>query len=157
VTAACDGWDYTTRKVPDAGGIMARARWVLVALFFAAGCGSTPTAPTTDFIALNSISPAAGTSLNAGDRVTFTANVTCTLVSSDGFVVMVVQDQGNRSLNVAGEIQPQATLTKGTNVATLSNTITIPPSGSTVTVVLPLFINGSNRTAALVMRNYTVR
>jgi hypothetical protein len=117
-----------------------------------------PTAPTTDFIALDSITPTAGTTLNPGDRVTFTAVVTCTIVNSEGgSTAMVVQDQTNRSLIPAGESPPRATLSRGTTTVTLSQTVTIPESGSTVTIALPIFINESNTTRAVVIRNYPVR
>ena len=124
-----------------------------------AGCASSsPTAPTTDFISLTSIVPAAGTALTAGDRVTFTAVVDCTIVSANGgFAVMVIQDHRNISLLEVGEIQPQATLTKGTTTVTLSHTVTIPQSASSVRVALPIFINDSNSTRAVVTRDYTVR
>ena len=124
-----------------------------------AGCGSSnPAAPTTDFIALDSIVPAVGTVLTASDRVTFTAVVTCTIVSSNGgFTAMVVQDQGNRSLIPAGEQVSPSRLVKGTATLTLSQAVTIPESGSTVRVLLPIFIDESNTTAAVVVRNYTVR
>src|SRR6188508_2426688 len=83
--------------------------------FFVAGCASdSPTAPTADQITLNSVVPAAGTVLKAGERVTFTAVVTGTIVSSDGgFTAMVLQDQANRSLLAPGEFPPQAMLPKG--------------------------------------------
>ena len=129
-------------------------------LFLIAGCGSSsPTAPTTtDFIALTSIVPAAGTTLNAGQRVTFSAVVTCTIVSANGgFAAMVIQDHRNISLLEAGEIQPQATLARGTTTVTLSHTVTIPEAASTVRVALPLFVNESNSTRAVVTRDYTVR
>jgi len=124
-----------------------------------AGCASSsPTAPTTDFISLTSIVPAAGTALTAGDRVTFTAVVDCTIVSANGgFAVMVIQDHRNISLLEVGEIQPQATLTKGTTTVTLSHTVTIPQSASSVRVALPIFINDSNSTRAVVTRDYAVR
>lgn len=123
------------------------------------GCGSdSPAAPTTDFIALDSIVPAAGSTLNAGDRVTFTAVVTCTIVRANGgFTALILQDQGNRPLVDSGETPARATLTKGTATVTLSQVITIPPTGSTVTAALPLFVDGSNTTAAVVMRTYSVR
>ena len=128
-------------------------------LFLLAGCGSSsPTAPTTDSISLTSIAPAAGTTLTAGDRVTFTAVVTCTIVNSDGGITaMVIQDNANRSLLAPGEIQPQSTLGKGTTTVTLSHTVTIPESGTTVTVALPIFVNESSTTRAVVTRSYTVR
>ncbi len=136
-----------------------RSLLFLCSLLLIAGCGSnSPTTPTTDFIALDSIVPAAGTALNAGERVTFTAVVTCTIVSSNsGFTVMVLQDQLNRSLLPPGESPPQAPLLKGTATVTLTTTVTIPPSGSTVTVALPIFVSESNTTRAAVTRNYPVR
>jgi hypothetical protein len=128
-------------------------------LFLLAGCGSSsPTAPTTDFISLTSIVPAAGTTLNAGERVTFTAVVVCTIVNSNGGrTAMVLQDQANRSLLAPGEIQPQATLLKGTTTVTLSHTVTTPDSGSTLTVALPIFVNESSTTRAVVTRHYAIR
>ena len=128
-------------------------------LFLIAGCGSnSPTAPTTDFISLNSIVPAAGTTLNAGELVTFTAVVTCTIVNSNGgFAAMVIQDHRNISLLNPGETPPQAALTKGTTTVTLSHTLTIPESGSTVKVLFPIFVNESSSTRAVVVRDYTVR
>jgi hypothetical protein len=129
--------------------------------FLIAGCSSdSPTAPTTDGIALQSINPAAGTMLTVGDQVTFTAVVTCTIATSEGgLTAMVVQDQANRSLLQAGEFAAQSVLRKGTETVTLSQTITIPEyvRGSTLTVALPIFINESGTTRAVVTRNYTVR
>ena len=127
-------------------------------LFLIAGCSSSsPTAPTTDFISVNSIVPAAGTALNAGERVTFTAVLTCTIVNSNaGFAGMVIQDHRNISLLDPGEVPPQAALTKGTTTVTLSHTITIPESGS-VKVLFPIFVSESSITRAVVVRDYTVR
>jgi len=127
-------------------------------LFLLAGCSSSnPTAPTTDFIALNSIVPAAGTALHAGEVVTFTAVVTCTIVNATaGFAAMVIQDHRNLSLLNPGETPPEAPLTKGTTTVTLSHTITIPESGS-VKVLLPIFVNESSSTRAVVVRDYTIR
>ena len=137
-------------------------RLVLVlACFLIVGCASdSPTAPTTDGIALQSITPAAGTMLSVGDRVTFTAIVRCTVATSEGgLTAMVVQDQANRSLLQAGEFAAQSVLRKGTETVTLSQTVTIPEyvRGSTLTVALPIFVNESTSTRAVVTRNYTVR
>ena len=131
----------------------------LLFILLIAGCGSnSPTAPTTDFISLTSIVPAAGTTLTAGDRITFTAVANCTIVSSNGgFAAMVIQDHRNLSLFEVGEIPPQAPLAKGSTTVTLSHTVTIPASASTVTVALPIFVNESSSTRAVVVRNYTVR
>jgi len=124
-----------------------------------AGCSKdTPTGPATDFINIDSISPAAGTALVAGERVTFTATLTCTIVSADGgFTALVLQDQRNQTLLGFDERSPEAQLQKGTATVRLSHTITIPPSGSTVNVLFPLFINGSDSTRAVAVRTYSVR
>jgi len=129
-------------------------------LFLIAGCSSSPTAPTNDSITLTSIVPAAGTTLNVGDRVTFTAVVNCTIATSEGGITaMVIQDQGLRSIRDESDVQAQAVLRKGTETVTLTQTVTIPQglAGSTVTVVLPLFINESATTSAMVRTNYTIR
>ncbi len=131
----------------------------VVSLFLLTGCGSdTPTGPTTDFISVESIVPAAGTTLTAGERVTFTAVVTCTIVSAEGgFAALVLQDQRNLSLLQNDERAPEATLRKGTATVTLSQTITIPTSGSTVNALFPIFIDGTDSTRAVAVRTYPVR
>ena len=139
---------------------LTRARGSLwLSLVLIAGCGSsTPTGPDTDFITLESIVPAAGTTLTAGTRVVFTAVVTCTLVnSSSGFTAMVIQDQANRALRVEEELTAEAALIKGTTTITLRQTINVPPTGSTVTVFLPIFVSESTATSAAVRRTYEVR
>ena len=131
--------------------------WLLVvALVAVSACGAnSPTSPDTDWIELNSISPPSGTVLTAGESITFTATVTCTTVNSDGgTVALLLLDQGNRSLQT---VQPHVTLARGDQTVTLSDTITVPVSGSTVTVTMPLFVNGSNSTRALKRVSYTVR
>jgi hypothetical protein len=132
---------------------------LLFSFFLSAGCGNdSPTGPTSDFIAVTSIVPAAGTTLNAGARVTFTAVVTSTIVSSNGgSVAMVLQDQATRSLMGPGEVQPQATVQKGTTTVTLSSTVSVPESGGTVTAFFPVFITESSSTRAVAVRTYPVR
>jgi len=122
-------------------------------------CGAdTPAGPTTDFISIDSMTPAAGTMLTAGERVTFTATLTCTIVSADGgFTAMVLQDQRNQSLLGFDERSPEMQLRKGSSTVTFSHTITIPSSGNTVNALFPIFINGSNSTAAVAVRTYSVR
>jgi hypothetical protein len=137
--------------------ITLRSASLCFSLFAIMSC-SSPTAPTTDSISLTSLVPAAGTTLRTGDRVTFTAVVSCTIVNSDGgLTAMVLQDQANRSLLAADETQPQATLVKGTTTVTLSHTVTIPEGAVTVTVALPIFVNESSTTRAVVTRQYTIR
>ena len=102
--------------------------------------------------------PAAGTTLVAGDRVTFTATVTCTIVTAEnGFTALVLQDQRAQSLLGFDERSPEAELKKGTSTVTLSHTITIPARGNTVNALFPIFVNGSNSTRAVVVRTYSVR
>ena len=137
-----------------------RSPGLWLSLFLIAGCGSTsPTAPTTDFISITSIVPAAGTTLTAGEQVTFTAVVSCTIVNSNGGrTAMIIQDQRSVTLLDAGQVQPTATLQRGTATVTLSQTITIPTTGSTtVRVILPIFVDESNSTRAVVTRDYPVR
>ena len=131
----------------------------LISLCLVVSCGGdTQTAPTRDFITLDSIIPAAGTALVAGERVTFTADVTATIASADGgFTALILQDQRNLSLLEFNEQPPEVTLRKGTAKVTLSHTITVPASGHTVNALFPLFVNGSNATRAVVVRSYTVR
>jgi hypothetical protein len=130
---------------------------LLVSLVTLASCGGadSPTGPTSEWIDLNSLAPAAGTALTAGDQVAFTATVTCTIVNSDGgHTALLLTDHANRSLN---NPSPTATLSKGTKTVTLTSTITVPPTGSTVNVVLPLFINGSDTTRMARTASYPVR
>jgi hypothetical protein len=135
---------------------MLRNSVLLLALAVVSACGAdSPTAPTRDWIELNSLTPASGTTLTAGDRVTFTATVTCTIVSSgSGSVVLLLLDQGNRTLNPSA---PMTTLPKGTTTVTLTDTLTVPPSGSTVRVALPLFVDTNNSTRSLKTVEYTVK
>ncbi len=135
---------------------MVRQCSVLVLLVTLVSCGgSTPTSPRGDWIELNALSPANGTVLTAGESLTFTATVTTTVVSSDGGrTALLLYDQGNRSLQTS---QPAATLPKGDKTVTLTDTITVPASGSTVNLALPLFVNGSTRTAAAKTATYKVQ
>ena len=129
-----------------------------IVLLAACGGADSPTAPSSEWIDLNSLTPATGTTLTAGDRVTVTATVTCTIVNSDGgHTALLITNQANQTLNAPPSDAAVATLPKGTTTVTLTDTITVPPSGSTVKVVLPLFINGSNATRMARTVDYAVR
>jgi hypothetical protein len=133
-----------------------RLWWLLLPVVALLSCGGeTPTSPDRDWIEFVSLTPASGTALTAGERVTFTTTVACTVASSDGGrVALLLQDQGNRSLQTA---PPTETLPKGDKTVTMSDTITVPVSGSTVSLYVPLFVNGSNSTRAMKLATYTVR
>ena len=139
--------------------MIARTIGFLVSLLLLTGCGSdTPTGPTTDFISIDSIVPAAGTALVAGERVTFTVVATCTIVSAEsGFTALIVQDQRNMLLGLFDTRPPEAACPKGTTKVTLTETITVPSSGSTVNALLPIFVGSSTETRAVAVRTYTVR
>ena len=139
--------------------VITRTLSFVVSLFLLTGCGSdTPTGPTTDFITVESIVPVAGTTLTAGERVTFTAVVTATIVNGEvGFTALVLQDQRNVTLLEVDESAPEATLRKGSATVTLSQAITIPATATTVNALFPLFIDGRNRTGAVAVRTYPVR
>jgi len=136
---------------------MSRTWILLVTLVATVACGGeTPTTPTRDWIELNSISPTANTTLTPGERVTFTATVTCTVATANGGMVgMLVMDQGNR--NLGSTPQPSMDLPKGDKTVTLTDTITVPASGSTITVAIPLWVDGSNTTRAMKLTTYPVK
>jgi hypothetical protein len=131
---------------------------MLVGLLAASACGGSPTEPTTDWIELDSISPAAGATLTAGERVTFTAVVTCTIVGDDGGLVsMVLQDHRQVSLKGADQPSPVQSLRKGTTTVTLSDTVTVPAGASMVVVWLPMFVDGITTTRLMKRLEYPVR
>jgi hypothetical protein len=138
---------------------MLRTFSVIACVVLLTACAAdAPTAPTTDSIRIVSITPATGTTLVAGERVTFTAVLSCRIAHADGgFTALVLQDQGNRSLLGFDERPPEAVLQKGTATVTLTHTITIPQSGSTVNALFPIFVNGSDMTRAVAVRSYPVR
>lgn len=126
---------------------------LLLSFLALASCGgSSPTQPARDWIELKSIQPAEGSTFAAGEQVTFTATVDCTIATSDGGMVSLVV-QGPDVLN-----QPTPTsLSKGTKTVTLTTTATMPGSGVTVTAFIPLFVNESNTTAMMKRVSYSVR
>jgi hypothetical protein len=138
--------------------VIAKTLSFVACLSVLTACANTPAAPTAESITLQSIVPAPGTALVAGERVTFTAVVTCTIVNAaGGFTALVLQDQRNVSLLDPDGRAPEASLRKGTATVTLSQTITVPASGMTVNALFPLFIDGRDSTQAVVARSYTVR
>jgi hypothetical protein len=130
-----------------AGGL--RVMLLLLAL---ASCSGAPAQPTRDWIELKSIQPAEGSALGAGEQVSFTATVDCTIATSGGgSVAMIVQAPG-----VINEPKP-VPLPKGTRTVTLASTAVMPESGTPVIVFLPLWVNDSNVTAMMKRVSYSVR
>jgi hypothetical protein len=107
---------------------------------------------------LGSIAPAAGTPLQANQTVTFTATLNYTLASAEsGLIVIVIQDQSDRSLQPVGRPQPVAVAMKGTGTATLTDSIMLPASGvSSVRVIFPLVPANATRTEVIVSASYPV-
>ena len=101
----------------------------VLSLSLLTSCGADAlTAPTIDFISIDSIVPAAGTTLVAGERATFTVVATCTIVSAEsGFTALIVQDQRNMALGLFD------------------------------TRLVPIFVGSSTETRAVAVRTYAVR
>jgi hypothetical protein len=100
------------------------------------GCGGSPAAPAPSTPATDALSsvtnmvPAPGTTLQAGQPVTFSGTPGYTLVSADlGTVVMVIEDQNDRP--VPGSGTQQSVVHRGTGDATISQTVTLPADGIT--------------------------
>lgn len=117
-----------------------------------ASCSGASTQPTRDWIELKSIQPAEGSALIAGERVTFTATVDCTIATSAGGSVSLIV-QAPAVIN-----EPQSVpLPKGTRTVTLTSTAVMPESGTPVGVFIPLWVNDSNVTAMMKRVAYSVR
>ena len=125
---------------------------LLVSLVALPSCGGSPTQPTRDWIELKSIQPAEGSTVAAGEQVTFTATVECTIATSEGGTVSLLV-QGPGALNAP----TPTSLSKGTKTVTLTGTARMPESGVTVTVFIPLWVNQSNTTAMYKRISYSVR
>ncbi|HXO19086.1 MAG TPA: hypothetical protein VOA87_04080 [Thermoanaerobaculia bacterium] len=134
-------------------------RSYLLALAFvlatlAAACGggggkSTPTTPpSTDTVAITSITPATGTHLKGGVDQTFSATVSYTLNSAaSGTIVLIFEDQNFNVLNVGDQVTK--TVTGGQGTATISDHVVVPFLGSGVTeiqVIIPLTPAGAATT-----------
>lgn len=118
---------------------------VAAAVVAAAGCNgsSSPSEPAgLNDVTVVSITPPEGTTLTAGQAVTFDATLRYTLsAGSSGNVGIVIQDQDNVVLQTG--VQPQVPVAAGSGVVSLSDSVTIPASGvSLVRVFFPLFFDG---------------
>ena len=120
---------------------------------------SSPTepAPLQDSVNIVSIQPPAGTTLQAGTPVTFTATITYHLASApSGSVVIVITDQLSRNLSSTVPL-PQATVASGTGTVSLTDHVVLPTSGvATVLVLFPLFTTGNTTTQTFQSVSYPV-
>lgn len=101
--------------------------------------------------------PVTGTTLQAGQSVTFSGTPGYTLASADlGTVVMVLQDQDGRALPSSSV--STAVVHRGSADVTLTQTVTLPADGVTaVNVFFLLAPAGSTSTKASVRLSYPVR
>ena len=133
---------------------------VLLAAAAIASCSkSSPTEPALDLdsVTIVSLQPPAGTVLQAGARVTFTATIAYHLVNaSSGSVFIVVQDQALRNLSSTVPV-PSVSVVRGTGTVGLSDSIVIPATGVTsVGVFFPLLQTGATMTQTVQNVSYPV-
>ena len=115
-----------------------------------------PAAVPDSVSSITGLSPALGTTLAAGQAVTFTGTAGYALNSAGtGVLVMVIQDQANQPLQAT---QPNAQVVQGPGQATLSQTITLPATGVTsVRLFFALLPTGATSTISNVVVSYPVR
>lgn len=102
--------------------------------------------------------PAPGATLSRGQTVTFTGTISYSLASADsGTVGLTIQNQANQVLQPTGS-QPSTTVARGSGQVTLSQSITLPTTGTTgVTVFFSLTRVGSTTTNTVTSVAYTVQ
>jgi len=119
---------------------------------------SSPTEPVLqDSVTIVSIQPPAGTTLQAGAPVTFTAAITYHLASApSGSVAILIADQLGRNLSTTVP-QPQVPVANGTGTVVLTDQVVLPSSGvATVLVLFPLFATGNTSTQTFQSASYPV-
>ena len=133
-----------------------------ITMLLVLGCSdsdSSPTEPepTIDSVRIETISPAQGTTLSAGSRVTFRARVPYTLATaSSGRISIIIEDQASRNISSTSP-QPSIQVTRGGGVVELADTVTIPANGVTrVDVFVPLFPAGASNTNTVQLVRYQV-
>jgi hypothetical protein len=126
------------------------AALALIVLLVGCSKGNLPSELTSpDDIAINGITPLAGTRLAPGSTVTFTANVAYILASaSTGVVTMVIEDQN--SVPLPGN-PAQMSVTSGQSTVKLTSpAISVPATGvSTIQVFVSLTPAGSTSTSTI--------
>ena len=119
--------------------------FVAAAVVGISGCdgSSSPSEPAgLNDLTVVSITPPQGTTLSAGQAVTFDATLRYTLsAGASGEISIVIQDQDDVVLQTG--VQPAVPVTAGSGVVNLSDSVTIPASGvSLVRVFFALFFDG---------------
>lgn len=134
-----------------------------ITMLLVLGCSdgdSSPTEPepTINSIAVETITPAQGTTLSAGSRVTFQARVRYTLATaSSGRISMVIEDQASRNISPTSP-QPNVQVSRGGGVVELTDTVTIPANGVTrVDLFVPLLPAGASSTNTVQLVRYPVQ
>lgn len=126
----------------------------VLAAVMSAACGTSrlPSAATTagDSLRVVSIVPEQGTRFRLGQRVTFTVTVEYTLASADtGGIELLISDNSRRTYPSGS--QALALVSRGTGVATLTDSVTVPtPPGNAIPVremVVVLVLSGHPTTA----------
>ena len=120
-------------------------------------CGVPVGEVLPNFISLVTIAPPAGTTLSAGQVVSFTATVSYELNNADsGEIKMVVQDQTDADLQSG--MSPFVEIGRGSGMVTLSNQVTTPTTGvTTISVFFPLFSAGQSSTTVISSVSYPVQ
>ncbi len=124
---------------------MTRTTAVVLALAFLAACGGgNPETPQNQLptVTLASITPPGGTILTAGQKLTVTASVNCTVPYANAELTMVIRTDKSRPLNSGSETSTKP-LVKGMWIVTLTDTITVPPTGNMVQIYLLLVAAGT--------------
>jgi hypothetical protein len=147
-----------TRFVPFFVRLILLASLSLIAF----SCGEdtvSPTAPRSDSVTLQSLSPLTSVPLRRGEPASFEVTVRYSVGSAPSArLVLVVQDQKNHGLSRT-EPQPETTVERGEGYATLRDRIAVPTSAgvTAVKVFVALVPAGSNTSTSSISVPYPVR
>ena len=104
-----------------------------------------------------SVAPRPGTTLVAGQPVTFKITVKYHLEAADtGHVILIPQDERGTSL-VLGREQASQVVRKGSGQVTISDSVTVPPGIRQVQLFVLLVPKGYTRASGQLFMNFPVR
>ncbi|MDD5209465.1 MAG: hypothetical protein PHV36_08765 [Elusimicrobiales bacterium] len=118
----------------------------LAAVMSLAGC----TAKSGGTVHIASLSPEAYATVRVGDKVDLKVEVDYTLEKKTGTISLVVQKDDNSSLGSVTE-----KVKEGSGRVTLKHTFTVPET-RTVTVFVPMDLEGYNKTMIVDSRTYNI-